>query len=62
MVHLSLADLPKGAMSGPGGEYSILDIPAGEHEVTAAYPGGRKSVRVEVLPDRTIQLDIQFDE
>jgi hypothetical protein len=52
MVNLSLADLPKGAMAGSGGEYSVLDVPAGEHEVMAAYTSGRKTVRVEVLPDR----------
>jgi hypothetical protein len=62
MVNLSLEEIARGAMTGPGGEYSMRDIPAGEHEVTAAYPGGRKTVRLEVLPDSTIQLDIQFDE
>lgn len=62
MVALEIRDLQLGAMTGPAGEYSVRNVPPGEHVLRAAYPGGETEVTIEVFPDSVVKRDIQFEE
>lgn len=55
-------DRPVGAVSGPGGRYTVVALPAGTFEVTVSYIGYRRSTRggVRVGPGTT-DLDVRLE-
>lgn len=58
-VNVVVQDLNLGGATNAQGQYTISDVPAGNHTLTASFVGyDRKEIPVEVSSGETVQVDI----